>query len=115
MKTNALAITLITLANIATAGGLTDPEVLSPPMIVKATACKDQSQNSKTGYAAAFNHYSIALGQSTAKATRSAKNALAAHKKAQIQTCNSETKAVTDGNGHAVSDGNGGVLINSPT
>ena len=111
MKKIALAITLITFANIATAGGLTDPKVLPPLMIGKATACKDQSQNPKTGYIAAFNHYFIALGQSTEKATQSAKNALAAHAKARIQTCNSNTKALTDGNGHAVSDGDGRVLI----
>jgi hypothetical protein len=115
MKKITLAITLVTFANIVAAGGLTDPKVIPPPMVGNGTECEDENKGAESGYSGAFNHYHIALGQSAEKAAKSAKNALSAHAEAQAQTCNTNTKAVTDGNGHAVRDGDGAVVTNTPT
>jgi len=59
-------------------------------------------------------HYKLAVGQSTKQAENSATNAVIAHQQARLQTFNANARAVTDGVGHGVRDGNGKFVINAP-
>ncbi len=93
--------------------GLDDPEVRSP--FVKATIlCSDINQKNNSDYIRAYLHYKLAVGQGIKQAENSATNAVLAHQQARLQTCNANAKAVTDGVGHAVRDGNSNVVINLP-
>ena len=92
---------------------LDDPEIRSP--FTKATIlCSDISPKNDSDYFRSYLHYKLAVGQSIKQAENSATNAVLAHQQARLQTCNANAKAVTDGLGHAVSDGNGNIVINVP-
>ncbi len=93
--------------------GLNDPEVTSPFMASKIL-CSDINPVNASDYSQSYLHYKLAVGQSTNQAENSATNAVIAHQQARLQTCNANAKAVTDGVGHGVRDGNGNIVINAP-
>ena len=93
--------------------GLDDPDIKSPFMKA-AILCSDINQKNDSDYFRSYLHYKLAVGQSIKQAENSATNAVLAHQQARLQTCNANAKAVTDGIGHAVRDGNGNIVINVP-
>ncbi len=90
-----------------------DPEVTSP-LNTPPLLCGDISHKNEYDYFRAYLHYKLAVGQSIKQAENSASNAVLSHQKARLQTCNTNAKAVTDGVGDGVSDGNGNIVINVP-
>ena len=107
------------LANSLMASGLLetsavdDPEVRSP-FITSTVLCSDINPRNGFDYSRSYLHYHLALGQSIKQAEVSATNVVTSHQQARIQTCDAIAKAVTDGLGHPVRDGNGNVVINLP-
>ena len=93
--------------------GLDDPEVRSPFMI-STIHCNEINPKNIFDYSRSYLHFHLALGQSIKKAENSATNAVLSHQQARLQTCNEKAKAVTNGSGHAVRDGNGNIVINVP-
>ena len=93
--------------------GLDDPEVRSPFM--RSTIhCNEINPKNIFDYSRSYLHFHLAVGQSIKKAENSATNAVLSHQQARLQTCNEKAKAVTDGSGRAVRDGNGNIVINVP-
>ena len=90
--------------------GLNDPEVASPFMASKIL-CSYIDPINASDYSRSYLHYKLAVGQSTKQAENSATNAVIAHQQARRQTCNANARAVTDGVGHGVRDGNGNIVI----
>jgi hypothetical protein len=93
--------------------GLNDPEVTSPFMAPKIL-CSEINPVNAFDYSRSYLHYKLAVGQSTKQAENSATNAVIAHQQARLKTCNANARAVTDGVGHGVRDGNGNMVINAP-
>ena len=93
--------------------GLDDPEV-SSPFMTSTILCSDINPKNGVDYSRSYLHFHLALGQSTKWAEISAANAVLSHQQARLQTCNANAKAVTDGLGHAVRDGNSNIVINVP-
>ena len=92
--------------------GLVDPEVTSPFMASKIL-CSDIDPINASDYSRSYLHYKLAVGQSTKQAENSAIYAVLAHLKARLQIWNANARAVTDGFGHGVRDGNGNIVINA--
>ena len=76
--------------------------------------CSDINPVNASDYSRSYLHYKLAVGQSTKQAENSATNAVIAHQQARLQTFNANARAVTDGVGHGVRDGNGKFVINAP-
>ena len=93
--------------------GLDDPDVRSP-FITSTIHCNDINLKNSFDYSRSYLHFRLAVGQSKKQAENSAANAELSHRQARLQTCNAKAKAVTDGLGHAVRDGNGDIVINVP-
>ena len=93
--------------------GIDDPEV-SSPFMTSTILCSDINPKNGFDYSRSYLHFHLAVGQSTKRAENSAANAVLSHQQARLQNCNANVKAVTDGLGHAVRDGNGNIVINVP-
>ena len=100
-------------AGLLVASGLKDPEVTSP-FTTSTILCSDITPINASDYSRSYLHYKLAVGQSTKQAENSATNAVIAHRQARLQTCNANARAVTDGVGHGVRDGNGNIVTNVP-
>ena len=89
---------------IAWASGLEEPEVLAP-ILSPTQPCNLYVVTYENDYERALFHYTMAVGQETQIAQLSASNMVRSHQAARLQTCDTKTKAVTDGSGNPVRDG----------
>lgn len=114
MRLFALALSLIYFTTYATAGGLSDPEVVPGQILSKTNTCNNIRHFPDYDFKWAYLHYSVAVGYNAERSNEAALNAVKAHSEAREQTCNSRVKAVTDGNGNGIRDRAGKVVINNP-
>ena len=112
-KTTAHGSTLLFLSMMSTswASGLEEPEVLSP-IISPIQPCKISVVTNETDYDRAMFHYTFAVGQETQTVQDSASNMVRSHQAARLQSCIQNARAVSDGHGHPVRDGNFQIVIN---
>ena len=112
-KTTAHGSALLFLSMMSTswASGLEEPEVLSP-IISPIQPCKISVVTNETDYDRAMFHYTFAVGQETQTVQDSASNMVRSHQAARLQSCIQNARAVTDGHGHPVRDGNFQIVIN---
>ena len=113
MKILCSTVLVMSVGSHAVASGLSEPEIISP-LVGFDVPCEATYTATEADYQRAFNHFTLAVGQSGAVAEKSARNMVLSHLAARQQTCNSNAKAATDNSGNIIRDGLGGIVLNNP-
>lgn len=113
MKNLYSTVLVIFVGNHAVASGLSEPEIISP-LVKLNVPCEATYTATEADYRRAFNHFTLAVGQSGAVAEKSARNMVMSHLAARKQTCNANAKAATNNLGNILRDGLDGIVLNNP-
>ena len=95
MKNLCTTVLVIFVGSQAVASGLSEPQIISP-LVSFNVPCEVTYTATEADYRRAFNHFTLAVGQSGAIAEKSARNMVMSHLAARKQTCNANAKAATD-------------------
>ena len=113
MKNVYSTVLVICVGSHALASGLSEPEIMSP-LLGLNVPCEATFTAIETDYQRAFNHFTLAVGQSGAVAEKSARNMVISHLAARKQTCDANAKAAANNSGNIIRDGLGGIVLNNP-
>jgi hypothetical protein len=113
MKNLFTTVLVIFVGSQTVASGLAEPEIISP-LVRLNVPCEATYTATEADYRRAFNHFTLAVGQSGAVAEKSARNMVMSHLAARKQTCNANAKAATNNSGNIIRDGLGGIVLNNP-
>jgi len=112
MKNMSSTVLVICVGSQSVASGLSEPVIISP-LVALNVPCETSYKATEADYRRAFNHFTLAVGQSGAVAEKSARNMVISHLEARKQTCNSNAKAATNNSGNIIRDGLGGIVLNN--